>query len=408
MKKPILLSPVGNWEMLVSAIDAGCDAVYLGIKGLNMRERAKNFTISQLSKIVSYAHLRKVEVYLTLNTIIYDKEINKLKKIIKKAKEAKVDAIIAWDLAVIKLAKEQKIPVHLSTQASVSNIEAIKEYYKMGIKRFVLARELTLKDIIKIVKESKKIDPLIEIETFIHGAMCVSESGRCFMSQFLYGNETSANRGKCIQPCRRKYIVTDPETKKVLEVNNNYVMSPNDLTTIKFVDQLIKAGISVFKIEGRIKGPEYVKKVTESYRQAIDYYFLKKLTPKVKEDLYKKLDSVYNRGFSNGFYMGVPINKWSDTYGNKSKTKKTYIGKVTKIFKKINVVEVKIEVSDLKINDNILIIGPKTGTIEQKLTSIQRDVNTPLTVAKKGDVVAIKIKDKKLPFKNDQLYTFQE
>ncbi|NCC71642.1 U32 family peptidase, partial [bacterium] len=212
MKKPILLSPVGSWDMLISAIDAGCDAVYLGIKGINMRDRAKNFTLLELLKVVNYSHERNVKVYLTLNTIIFDKEIIKIKKILKKAKEYKVDGIIAWDLSVIKLSREEGLEVHLSTQASVSNIEAIKQYYSLGVKRFVLARELTLKDIQKIIKDAKKINKKIEIEIFIHGAMCVSISGRCFLSQFLYGNKTSANRGKCIQPCRREYIVKDKET----------------------------------------------------------------------------------------------------------------------------------------------------------------------------------------------------
>jgi len=408
MKKPIILSPVGNWEMLVSAIDAGCNAVYLGIKGINMRERAQNFTLQNISKVIKYAHERNVEVYLTLNTIIFDKEINKVKKILKKIKELKIDGVIAWDLAVIKLAREYKVPVHLSTQASVSNIEAIKQYYALGVRRFVLARELTLEDIKKIVKNAKKIDPKIEIETFIHGAMCVSVSGRCFMSQFLYGDKTSANRGKCIQPCRRKYLVLDPETKKELLVENNYVMSPKDMNTILFIDQLIKAGIDVFKIEGRIKGAEYVKIVTECYKEAIDLYFKKKLTLNKKKELYEKLDSVYNRGFSDGFYHGKPINQWAEQYGNKSETKKTYIGKVTKIFKKINVAEVKIEGTKLELNDNILFIGEKTGVIEQKINSMQKDVNTPLKVAKKGDLIGIKINSNKLPYKNDKVYIFQK
>jgi U32 family peptidase len=407
MKKPILLSPVGSFDMLISAIDAGCNAVYLGIKGINMRERARNFTLNDLPKVVKYAHERKVEVYLTLNTIIFDNEIKKIKKILDKAKKSKVDAIIAWDLSVIKLAREKKIPVHLSTQASVSNIEAIKEYYKLGIKRFVLARELSLDQIKKIIIQAKKISKDIEIETFIHGAMCVSLSGRCFLSQFLYGDKTSANRGKCIQPCRREYIVKDKETNKELEIKNNFILSPKDLNTILFIDRLIKAKIDVFKIEGRAKGAEYVKIVTESYREAIDLFFKKKLTTDIKKKLYKKLDTVYNRGFSDGFYQGKPIDQWTDAYGNKSKTKKTYLGKITNVFKKINVIEIKLEVKDLKLNDNILIIGDKVGTLQEKVKSIQRDINTPLKIAKKGEVVAIKLSSSKLPKKNDKVYLFQ-
>lgn len=407
MKKIILLSPVGSFDMLVSAIDAGCDAVYLGIKGINMRDRAKNFTLTGLSKAVKYAHERNVEVYLTLNTIIFDNEINKIKKILQFSKKIKINGIIAWDLAVLGLAKKYGLPIHLSTQASVSNLEAIKQYHNLGVKRFVLARELSLKQIKHIIKGAKKINKDIEIETFIHGAMCVSLSGRCFMSEFLYGANTSANRGKCIQPCRREYIVTDTETKKQLKLSNNYVMSPKDLATILFIDQLIKAGIKVFKIEGRNKGAEYTKIATQCYREAIDLFFKNKLTVKKKQELYNKLKKIYNRGFSDGFYHGVPVDQWSDAYGNKSKTKKTYLGKIINVYKKINVFEMRLEVKDIKLNDNILIIGDKTGVIEQKIKSMQLDVNKPISVAKKGETVAIKIENSKLPNKNDKVYLFQ-
>jgi putative protease len=407
LKKPKLLSPVGSFEMLVAAIKAGADAVYLGIKGLNMRERASNFEIKELKKVVDFAHKNNVEVYLTVNTIYYDNELTKIKKIIKKAKEYKVDAIIAWDLSVIGYCKEIKMPVHLSTQASVANIDAIKQYYRLGVNRFVLARELSLDQIKNIIKESKKISKKIEIETFVHGAMCVSVSGRCFMSQFLYGDKTSANRGKCIQPCRRKYIIKDPETQKELEVHNNYILSPKDMCTIPFIDILIKSGIAVFKIEGRARSPEYVKKVTESYREAIDSYFNKKLDIKLKKKLLEKVKTVYNRGFSDGFYLGKPINEWTDSYGSKATKKKTYIGKINKLYKKINVAEIKIEANKLKVNQNILIIGPATGVIEQTVDSMQIDVGKPVTVAKKGAFVAIKIKDKKPPKISDKVYIFE-
>ncbi len=232
--------------------------------------------------------------------------------------------------------------------------------------------------------------------------MCVSVSGRCFMSQFLYGDRTSANRGKCIQPCRRKYIIKDPETYKELKIDNNYVMSPKDLCTLSFIDLLIKSGIRVFKIEGRGRSPEYVKVVTECYREAIDSYFKKKLTNSLKNKLIKKLKTVYNRDFSNGFYLGKPINEWADSYGSKATKRKVYIGKVRKLYKKINVAEIKIEVAKLKVNDTILIIGPKTGVIEQKLISIQKDVGQPRKEAKKGEVVAIKVE--KVPKVNDKIY----
>ena len=406
-KKPKLLSPVGSFEMLVAAIEAGANAVYLGIKGLNMRERASNFEIKELKKVVNFAHKSNVEVYLTVNTIYYDNELNKIKKIIKKAKEYEVDAIIAWDMSVIGYCKEIKMPVHLSTQASVANIDAIKQYCKLGVTRFVLARELSLEQIKEIIKQVKKISDKIEIETFVHGAMCVSVSGRCFMSQFLYGDKTSANRGKCIQPCRRKYIIKDPETQKELEVHNNYILSPKDMCTISFIDLLIDSGISVFKIEGRARSPEYVKKVTESYRAAIDSYFNKKLDIKLKKDLLKKLKTVYNRDFSDGFYLGKPIHEWADSYGSKATKKKIYIGKINKLYKKINVAEIKIEANKLKVNQNILIIGPKIGVIEQIVESMQKDVGKPVDVGKKGDFIAIKIKGNKLPKVADKVYIFE-
>ncbi|MDD3178700.1 MAG: U32 family peptidase, partial [Candidatus ainarchaeum sp.] len=373
MKKPILLSPVGSWEMFYSSIEAGCDAIYLGIKGINMRERANNFTLIELKKLILIAHKKNIKVYLTLNTIIFETEIKKIENIIKKTKKYGIDAIIAWDLSVISLCNKYKIKVHLSTQASVSNSLALEEYYKKGVKRFVLARELSLEQIKQIIKHAKKISKKIEIETFIHGAMCVSISGRCFLSQFLYGNKTSANRGKCIQPCRREYLIKDKETGKELDVYNNYILSPKDLSTIKFIDKLIYAGIEVFKIEGRARSPEYVKVVTRCYRKAIDLAINKKLTKKIKDKLEEELKTVYNRGFSDGFYMGYPLNEWNDTYGTKATKRKIFLGKICKIYKKINVAEIKMQDNSFKLNDTLLIIGPKTGVIEEKITSIQKD-----------------------------------
>lgn len=391
--------------MFYAAIEAGCDAIYLGIKGINMRERASNFSLLELKKIIKKAHEKNVKVYLTLNTIVYDNEVKKIENIIKKAKEYGIDAIIAWDLSVISLCKKYKVEVHLSTQASVSNSLALEEYYKKGVKRFVLARELTLEQIKKIIKHAKNISKKIEIETFIHGAMCVSVSGRCFISQFLYGDKTSANRGRCIQPCRREYLVKDKETGKELNVNNNFILSPKDLSTIKFIDKLINAGIEVFKIEGRARSPEYVKIVTECYREAIDLTLSKKLTKSKKDELEKRLKTVYNRDFSDGFYMGTPLNEWNNTYGTKATKRKIFLGKVCKLYKKINVAEIKMQDNSFKLNDTLLFIGDKTGVIEEKITSMQRDVNTPLKIAKKGDNVAVKLN--KLPKIGDKVYVFK-
>ncbi len=397
IKKPILLSPVANYEMLIAAIDGGADAVYLGVKGQNMRESAKNFSKKDLKKISKIAHDSNVKVYLTLNTICFDEEINKIKKTLISAKKAKIDAIISWDLGIIKLAKEQKLEVHLSTQASASNSIAISEYKKLGIKRFVLARECSLNQIKKIIKNTNT-----EIEIFIHGAMCVAVSGRCFLSHFLYGQ--SANKGKCIQPCRREYIATDIETNKQLEIHNNFILSPKDLCALPFLEKILDLNICALKIEGRGKSPEYVKIVTSVYREAIDLYFEKKLTSKKKEELLEKLKTVYNRDFSDGFYLGRPINEWTDIRGSKATKTKTRIGKVTNYFRKIDVAEIKIEARSLKINDVILIIGPTTGVLEEKIKEIQLSKNNFTKIAKKGEVVAIKVK--KRVRRNDEVYLY--
>lgn len=258
-----LLAPAGNWISLRAAIEAGADSIYFGLKELNMRAKANNFKLNEINKVTQECRKHKVKAYLTLNTIIYENELNKIKSILKKAKQAKIDAIICWDHAVIKEASKLKLPIHLSTQASVSNSEAAKFYKKLGVKRIILARELNLNQIKQIKKESK-----IEVEVFIHGAMCVSISGRCFLSHYLFNK--SANRGECLQPCRRKFILKDIEENHELELGQDYIISPKDLCTIDIIDKLIKAKIGCFKIEGRMRSPEYVKTVTEVYREAID------------------------------------------------------------------------------------------------------------------------------------------
>lgn len=400
MKKPILLSPVGNYEMLTAAIQGGADAVYLGIRGLNMRENAKNFTIKDLPKITKIAHSKNVKVFLTVNVICFDEEISEIKKILLAAKKANIDAIISWDLGVISLARENGLEIHLSTQSSVSNSLAIKEYSKLGIKRFVLARECSLEQIKKIIKNTNS-----EIEVFIHGAMCVALSGRCFLSQFTYGDCTSANRGKCIQPCRREYLITDTETGKQLEVHNNFILSPKDLCTLPFLENILALDVSALKIEGRGKSPEYVLIVTRAYRQAIDAYYSKKLTSELKEKLMSEIKTVYNREFSSGFYLGKPINEWTKTRGSSATKTKTKIGKITNYFSKIGVAEIKIESGSLKIGDNILVIGPTTGVLEEKITQMEYSKNNSTKIAKKGEVVAIKVKE--IVRRNDEVYLFK-
>jgi len=388
-KRPEILAPVGNFEMLSAAIKAGADAVYFGTKKLNMRATAGNFHLNELNKVIKICHDNNVKAYLTLNTIIFDNELDSLKQILNEAKKAKIDAIICWDMGVLKLAKELNLEIHISTQASISNFESLKFYYEAGAKRFILARELSLNQIKSIKDKIIKENLDVEIETFIHGAMCVAVSGRCFTSQFLFNR--SANRGDCIQPCRRSYKVRDIEEGFELDLKNNYVMSAKDLCTIQIIDKLIEGGIDSFKIEGRVKGPDYVKTVIECYKKAIEAYYDNTLTDKLKKELIEKLKTVYNRKFSTGFYLGVPGNtEFTDIYGSDSKNIKTYIGYVKNYYQKINVAEIKIESEKLSMGDNILVTGKTTGAKEQTVESIEID-HKKVSSALKGKSAAIKL-----------------
>ncbi len=378
-----LLSPVQDFTSLKAAIDAGADAVYFGVKELNMRLGAKNFELKDTKKVIDLCHKNKVKAYFTLNTIIYDDEISKVRKILEKLKKEKIDAIICWDFSVITECERLNLPVHLSTQASVSNFEAIKilkNRFK-NIKRINLARELSLEQIKSIIKQIKKNKLNVEIETFVHGAMCVSISGRCFLSQDIFNK--SANRGECLQPCRRKYLIKDVEEDHELELGEDYIISPKDLCAIEIIDKLIKARIDAFKIEGRNRSPEYVKVVTECYKRAIDKGYSKELLDKLK--------TVYNRGFSTGFYLGKPMNEWAGVYGSKATKKKIYIGKVRNFYKKVNVAEILIESSTLKLGDTIMFQGPTTGVFEEKIVSMEKH-HKMIKKANKGERIAIKLR----------------
>jgi len=388
MVKYELLSPAGNFSMLHSAIKAGCDAVYFGISGFNMREGAKNFTISDLPKIkkICSLHNKKVKMYLTLNTIIYDSELNKIENIIKKAKSF-IDAIICWDNSIIQLCNKYKVPFHISTQASISNSQSAEFYKKLGAKRVVLARELNLKQI-------KKISKVIECECFCHGAMCVAVSGRCFTSQFL--QNLSANRGQCSHPCRREWTITD-DSNNQLKLQNNKVMSAKDLCTLPFVEKMKQAGITSFKIEGRNKSPEYVYTVTKVYRQALD----KKLTNKEINELLNELNKVYNRGFSSGFYIKMPTNDDFSYSNNGEQTEyKEYIGTIEKYWPKSLAASLKLHYGNLKLNDEIYILSDKQSIQRLKVKSMQVN-NKEIKQAKKGQEIGIK-----LPkcFKGDKVY----
>jgi putative protease len=371
-----------------------------------MRAGAKNFTVKDLPKIVKIAHKNKVKVYLAINIIIYENEIKKVTDVLKKVKAAKVDAIICWDHSIIQIAKKLKIEVHLSTQASIANSEAAEFYRKLGATRVVLARECSLEQIKEIKKHTKA-----EIEIFIHGAMCVSMSGRCFMSQFLCGK--SANRGECTQPCRRKYIIKQVDGGKELELGENYVMSPKDLCTIEFIEKILDSGVDCLKIEGRNRSPEYVATVTKAYRTAIDFYYSHKKHDKkfyaefthLKKILLEKLATVYHRGESSGFFLGKPINEWVQGHGSQATQKKAHVGKVLKYFKKIGVVEVLIQNTKIKIGDNILFQGPTTGSVEAVIVSLENN-HKQVKDAKKGEKIAIKIDS--LVRENDEVYVMQK
>ena len=408
MPNPELLSPAGDFISLKAAIDAGADAIYFGIKELNMRMGAKNFELKDTKKVVEQCHKNKVKAYFTLNTIIYDNEIKEINKILRKLKKEKIDAIIAWDFSIINECNKLNLPVHLSTQASISNFEALKSIKSKfkNIRRVNLARELSLNQISEIIKKIKKEKLSIEIETFVHGAMCVSISGRCFLSQEIFSK--SANRGECLQPCRRKYIIRDAEEEHEFELGDDYVMSPKDLCAIEIIDKLTKAGINAFKIEGRNRSPEYVKVATECYREAIDAVMKdrkikmeKHFNQELVSRLLNKLKTVYNRGFSTGFYLGKPMNEWSGVYGSKATKKKVYLGKVTNFYKNLGVAEILIESGRLKLNDSIMFHGPTTGVIEQSVKSMQKH-HKEVNKAEQGERVAIKTK--KLVRENDRVY----
>lgn len=395
LKKPELLAPAGDWTMLITAINSGADAVYFGVEKLNMRAKAHNFKLDELNEIVNYCHEHNVEAHLTLNSIIYQQEINELDKILSAAKLAGVDLIICWDFSVIAKCKTYGLPFCVSTQASISNSESVKMFQSLGAKRVVLARECTLEQI-KEIRE--KTD--IEIEAFVHGAMCVAISGRCFMSHSAFG--FSANRGECIQPCRREYEIYDRDGDVSFLIGEDYVMSPKDLCTIKFLDLLIEAGINSFKIEGRKRSPEYIAKTVSVYRTAIDAYFENKLDIELKENLYNELSKVYNRGFSSGFYFGSPDkDDFATHYGSIATTKKVYIGKVLNYYKKSRIVHAKLEAGDLSLNDEIYIIGSRSGTIEQKINSLF--VNDIMAESgKKGDEVTFVCENEVRP--KDMIY----
>lgn len=386
-KIPELVAPGGDWPSVRAAVLAGADAVYFGVKTLNMRHEASNFDLLEIKKIMELLHSKGRKGYLTVNTVILEDEQDKLKKIFKAASAAKVDAVILWDAAALSMAKEYKLSVHLSTQASVANIEAVKFYAKLGVKRIVLARECTLKDIAHIAKEIKKRKINCGLEVFIHGAMCVSISGRCFLSELSF--DKSANRGECLQPCRREFSIKDIENEVEYALGKDYVLSPKDLCTIDFLDELIVSGVAAFKIEGRMRSPEYIRVVVGAYRKAMDAFANGKFTAKLKAEFKEELIKVYNRGFSSGFYFGPPGPK-DMSKGLGHSHEKVYLGEVKKFYKNLSVADIRVQNGILKKGDTLLFIGRATPALETKASEMQAD-HQFVDEAPKGTAVGVKL-----------------
>lgn len=394
-KEVEIMAPVGSRESLMAAIQGGADSVYFGAGKFNMRSRSsKNFSLEDLDAIVEIAIANKLKTYLTLNTVIYDDELNEAEKIITHAKNAGVNAIIASDVSVIQMTRDAGLPVHLSTQTNITNLSAVKHYSQYA-DVIVTARELSLKQVSEIIKgiEKKNIrgpgGELVRIEIFAHGALCMAVSGKCYLS--LDNMNYSANRGECLQVCRRAYHVKDKENETELEVENDYIMSPKDLCTIEFLDKIVAAGVKVLKIEGRGRPPEYVKTVTRVYREAANSIQNGQFDKDKIAEWMTELKKVYNRGFWDGYYLGRRMGEWSERYGSLATTKKTYVGKVTNYFTDLNVVEMKVETGRVSQGDNIYIIGNTTGVEEMKMPEIRVDLK-PVTTAVKGESCSFKVK----------------
>ena len=404
-KKVEIMSPVGSYEALYAAIEAGADSVYFGVEGLNMRSRsANNFTIEDLKNIADIASQNGVKTYLTLNTIVYDSELDYMREILNAAKQSGVSAVIAADLAVISYARSINLEVHLSTQCNITNREAVK-FFSQFADVIVTARELSLdkvKDITTWIRENNIKGPsgrTLEIECFVHGALCMAVSGKCYIS--LDNANQSANRGACLQFCRRPYKVTDLDGGTELMIDNQYIMSPKDLKTLNFLDKVLDAGVRVLKIEGRGRSPEYVKVVTRVYKEAAQAWLKGEWSEDKLEKWNEDLKKVYNRGFWDGYYLGQRVGEWTKKYGSQATTKKTFIGTVTNYFKNISVAEIKIETGELKVGDNIYIMGTTTGVYEDIVEEIRVDLK-PTEKTVKGEFCSIATKG--VVRRGDKLY----
>lgn len=404
-----IMAPVGSRESLAAAINAGANSVYFGIGKLNMRSHSANdFTIEDLKDIAQICHDNGLKSYLTVNTIIYGEDLATMREIIDAAKEAKISAVIASDVAVMTYCRQVGQEVHLSTQLNISNIEALK-FYAQFADVVVLARELNMWQVRDIYEQIVAQDirgpqgDLIRIEMFCHGALCMAVSGKCYLS--LNNANRSANRGECVQICRRGYEVTDLETGTKLNVDNKYIMSPKDLKTIGFMDIMMNAGVRVFKIEGRARGPEYVHTVVKAYNEAILSVLDGTFTDEKRTHWDEELLTVFNRGFWDGYYQGQHLGEWCDVYGSKATERKVYVGKCMKYFSKLGVTEFLIENVDLHVGDKILVTGETTGALIQTVDEIRYDLK-PVDTATRGQRISIKTNEKVRP--NDKLYVLEK
>ena len=404
-----IMAPVGSRESLAAAIQAGADSIYFGIEKLNMRAHsASTFTIDDLREIAATCNEHGIKTYLTVNTIIYNEDIPLMHEIVDAAKEAGISAVIASDVAVMTYCNKVGQEVHLSTQLNISNVEALK-FYSQFADVVVLARELNMNQVAEVhrlAEEQNICGPSgqpIRIEMFCHGALCMAISGKCYLS--LDNANRSANRGECIQLCRRSYTVTDNETGTQLEIDNKYVMSPKDLKTVRFIDKMMKSGVRVFKIEGRARGPEYVYTVVRCYKEAIQSVIDGTFTEEKKDEWDKKLATVFNRGFWDGYYLGQKLGEWNKNYGSCATEKKVYVGKGIKYFSKLGVAEFAIEAANIKKGDKLLITGPTTGVVYMTADEIRYDLK-PVDEALKGQRVSMPVPEKVRP--SDKLFKLEQ
>lgn len=390
------MAPVGSYEALSAAIQAGAGSVYFGIGRLNMRSKStKNFTLDDLHNIATICNEHNVKSYVTINTVVFDEELEEMRQLVDAVKSNGISAIIASDQSVIQYARQIGVEVHMSTQCNITNIEAIK-YYSQFADVMVTAREVSVnqvKAITRKIEEQNIRGPkgeLIRIETFCHGALCMAVSGKCYLS--LDNFNTSANRGACVQPCRRGYVVQDRDQEITLAIENEYIMSPKDLCTLPFLDKLLDAGVKILKIEGRGRSPEYTKVTVGVYSEAVEAIKNGEFTEEKVAAWTERLRSVYNRDFWDGYYLGRKMGEWTQRYGSQATKTKVFVGTVTNFFGKINVAEIKMETQDLSVGDNIMIIGPTTGVYEDTISEIRVDLKS-VDSSVKGELCSIPTKD---------------